>query len=540
MAGFLFPVVWLHRGKIRYVKGVNDMEIKQYAKLPVRVLEQYPRLDEEAVHKCFEEEYKDFHRKVVVLDDDPTGVQTVHGVPVYTDWSYESLKEGMEEEGNLFFVLTNSRSFSEQESEREHRLLAARAVQAARDSEKQMLLISRGDSTLRGHYPLEPEALRKELEAGTGRQIHGQILCPFFREGGRYTINSVHYVKEGDELVPAGQTEFARDKTFGFRSSHLGDYVEEKSHGRYTREEGIYITLDLLRAQKYDAITQLLCGAENFQPVLVDAIAQCDVEIFAVCLLRAMKAGREFLIRSAAAVPKVLGNVSSRPLLTKEELTSSDTEAFPEKDPAAAGEGQRREDSGTPGKLWQENDKDSEREYGGIVLIGSHVKKTTLQLQALMETETPAEFLEFDVNTCFKTGGLEAETERIIEKAEKAMGEGKTAVVYTSRTLLAPEGVGKEELLKLSVNISNAVTAVIAGLHRKPRFLIAKGGITSSDVGTKALRVRKALVLGQVQPGIPVWQTGPESKFPGLSYIIFPGNVGETDTLKKIVELLNG
>ncbi|MFR6333988.1 MAG: nucleotide-binding domain containing protein [Eisenbergiella sp.] len=102
----------------------------------------------------------------------------------------------------------------------------------------------------------------------------------------------------------------------------------------------------------------------------------------------------------------------------------------------------------------------------------------------------------------------------------------------------APEGINGEEKLKLSVEISDAVTGVIAGLNRKPSFLIAKGGITSSDVGTKALKVRKALAAGQVQPGIPVWKTGPESRFPGLAYIIFPGNVGETDTLKKIVELL--
>ncbi len=142
------------------------------------------------------------------------------------------------------------------------------------------------------------------------------------------------------------------------------------------------------------------------------------------------------------------------------------------------------------------------------------------------------------MNTCSRKGGLAEETRRVIREAEEAMSRGKTAVVYTSRTLLAPEGMNGEEKLKLSVEISDAVTGVIAGLHRKPAFLIAKGGITSSDVGTKALKVRKALAAGQVQPGIPVWKTGPESRFPGLAYIIFPGNVGETDTLKKIVELL--
>ena len=67
-----------------------------------------------------------------------------------------------------------------------------------------------------------------------------------------------------------------------------------------------------------------------------------------------------------------------------------------------------------------------------------------------------------------------------------------------------------------------------------------KGGITSSDVGTKALAVKKARVLGQIQPGIPVWQTGAESRFPGTPYVIFPGNVGEDGTLKAAAEVLLG
>lgn len=239
------------------------------------------------------------------------------------------------------------------------------------------------------------------------------------------------------------------------------------------------------------------------------------MEAFAVCLLRAIKAGKEFIIRSAAAVPKVLGNVSDRPLLGRRELLGG-TDAGMEK-------GEKCGDISN---------------YGGIVLIGSHVKKTTQQLEALKDSGVPAEFLEFRVDACLQESGLAGERDRIIAEAERVMGQGRTAVVYTSRELLAPEGMDREDMLKLSVEISDAVTGVIAGLHRKPRFLIAKGGITSSDVGTKALGVRRASVPGQVQPGIPVWKTGPESKFPGLSYIIFPGNVGDKDTLKKIVELL--
>lgn len=505
--------------------------MEQFKKLPLSALEEYPASDAAAVHKKYLEEYRDFRSKIVVLDDDPTGVQTVHGVHVYTDWSLESLRQGLEEENSMFFILTNSRSFTAGKTEEEHKNLARRLVKAAGETGKEFLLVSRGDSTLRGHYPLELETLKNVLEEETGKEIHGQILCPFFREGGRFTMEGVHYVREGDSLVPAGQTEFAGDKTFGYSSSHLAAYAEEKSGGKYRQEDTILISLALLRTGAYDRITQLLMETQGFRPVVVDAIVESDVEVFATCLLRAMKAGKRFLIRCAAAVPKVLGNVSTIPLLTAKDLWRDEV--------SHAGNGQVEDGLSNCGQETEHN-----AHYGGIVLVGSHVKKTTMQLEALKRAgeeggiRTGLEFLEFRVKACFEKGGLEAETKRIIAKAEKVMSQGKTAVVYTSRTLLAPEGMSREALLRLSVNISDAVTAVIEGLHRKPRFLIAKGGITSSDVGTKALKVKKALVSGQVQPGIPVWRTGPESRFPGLSYIIFPGNVGDEDTLRKIVEML--
>lgn len=477
------------------------IEMTVWEKLPASVLEEMAEPDKNQIRQEFLKEWNTFDRKTVVLDDDPTGVQTVHGVSVYTDWEEESLMSGMLEDNKLFFVLTNSRSFTEQETKTAHTEIAEHILSAARKTGRRVLIVSRGDSTLRGHYPLELEVLREVLEKEHKKAVDGQILCPFFLEGGRYTIESVHYVKEGDFLIPAGETEFARDKTFGYRASGLGEYVEEKSGGRYPAETGIYITLPMLRALDYEKITGLLMQAENFQPILVDAICESDIEVFVTCLIRAMKAGKEYLIRSAAAIPKVLGNISDRKLLTREELV---------------------EQSG----------------YGGIVLVGSHVQKTTRQLSELKHSAVAAEYLEFNVNAYFTEGGLCKETERIIAEAERVMEEGKTAVVYTSRTLLAPEKLSKEETLQLSVQISAAVTAVIGGLHRKPGFILAKGGITSSDVGTKAIRVKKALVLGQVQPGIPVWKTGAESKFPDMSYIIFPGNVGDDSTLRKIVETL--
>ena len=97
----------------------------------------------------------------------------------------------------------------------------------------------------------------------------------------------------------------------------------------------------------------------------------------------------------------------------------------------------------------------------------------------------------------------------------------------------------KDAQLRISVEISDAVAEIIGKLSVRPSFVVAKGGITSSDVGTKALRVKKATVMGQIRPGIPVWMTGPESKFPEMPYVIFPGNVGGVETLREIVELLS-
>ena len=113
--------------------------------------------------------------------------------------------------------------------------------------------------------------------------------------------------------------------------------------------------------------------------------------------------------------------------------------------------------------------------------------------------------------------------------------------VYTRRDRFdLPGGAGPEEQLRVSTEISDAVSAIVSNLTLRPSFLIAKGGITSSDVGTKALRVYRASVMGQVLPGIPVWKTGQESKFPGLPYIIFPGTVGDDQSLRIIVEGLMG
>lgn len=470
--------------------------------ISIKVLDNIPFGDEESLNNLLEKEQMDFNRKIIVLDDDPTGTQTVHDIPVVTDWQMDTIREIFSMKEQMVFILTNSRSFSREYTKEVHEEIAEHIAAAARESKKDFLVISRGDSTLRGHFPLETESLRETLEEECGIKFHGEIICPFFKEGGRYTLNNIHYVKEGDFLVPAGQTEFARDKSFSYESSHLGEYVEEKCHGKYKKEDCIYISLEDLRGLELDKITEKLLQAKDFCKVIVNAVDYKDVKAFCICWIRAMKQGRNFLARSAAALARVIGGVDEIPLLTKISLV------------------------------------DEKSENGGLVIVGSHVKKSSDQLACLMESKANLRFVEFNVNSYFTDGSLEMETERVRKTVEETLKDGKSVVVYTSRRLAVLPTEDKDKILGLSVEISKALTDVVRLLSLKPRFIVAKGGITSSDVATRGLGIKKAMVMGQIRKGIPVWKTGPESKFPDMPYIIFPGNVGEVSTLREIVEEL--
>ena len=179
----------------------------------------------------------------------------------------------------------------------------------------------------------------------------------------------------------------------------------------------------------------------------------------------------------------------------------------------------------------------NESENGGIIVVGSHTAKTTSQLECLKEI-ADIEFIELDANLVRDEEGFANEVGRCLALEGEYIKSGKTVCCYTSRSLVVANTGDKEDELRLSVRISDAVQSLVGRLAVTPSFVVAKGGITSSDVGVKALKVKRATVLGQIKPGIPVWQTGSESKFPNTPYVIFPGNVGEATTLREAVEEL--
>jgi uncharacterized protein YgbK (DUF1537 family) len=471
-------------------------------RLVEEVISKTPSVDTAIVNEMIDKELKNLNKKIIVLDDDPTGVQTVHGISVYTDWSLDSIDKGFKEDNSMFFILTNSRGFTAAETTIAHQEIAANIVEAAKRNNREFSIISRGDSTLRGHYPLETKVLKETVESNSDTRFDGEVILPFFKEGGRFTIDNIHYVQYDEYLVPAGETEFAKDRTFGYTKSNLGEWAEEKSQGEYKAENMTYISLESLRSLDIETIEQQLLNVENFNKVIVNAVDYVDVKIFTAALIRAMNTGKNFMFRSAAALTKVIGGVSDKNLLTRAELMSEDTN------------------------------------NGGLVIIGSHVKKTTEQFEELKKSDA-VEFIEFNVHLVLEPDKFEKELDRVVETTNQLITEGKNVAVYTRRERLDLGEGKKEEELKLSVKISDAVTSIVKRLEVRPSFIIAKGGITSSDIGTKGLEVQRATVAGQIRPGIPVWTTGSESKFPGISYVIFPGNVGTKTDLREVVEMLN-
>lgn len=477
------------------IKGGNDMAVSY------QILSSYNAIDDAAASALLAEELAANHCKIVVLDDDPTGTQTVHDITVYTDWDKASILDGFRSGDKVFYILTNSRGFTREETVKVHREIAHNLNEVSEETGIDYMLVSRSDSTLRGHFPLETETLRDVIEQESPKRFDGEIICPYFREGGRFTFNNIHYVKYGDELVPACETEFAKDKTFGYSAYTMPEYVEEKTGGAFRAEDVVCISIEEIRSMDFDGITAKLRSVSGFGKIIVNAIDDSDLRVFCTAMYRAMKAGKSFIFRTAASIVKVMGGITDHPLLTREKMVSC------------------------------------ESANGGVIVVGSHTAKTTAQVECLREIGD-IDFIELDATLVRDEDAFEKEIARCLAAEKESILAGRTVCCYTTRALITADTGNKEDELRLSVRISDAVQSLVGRLDVTPAFVIAKGGITSSDVAKKALGIRKALVLGQIRPGIPVWQAGGESKFPGIPYIVFPGNVGEQTTLREAAEIL--
>ncbi|MFS8804772.1 four-carbon acid sugar kinase family protein [Synechococcus sp. R55.6] len=422
---------------------------------------------------------------IIVLDDDPTGSQTVHSCLLLTRWDPQTLKLGLQDSSPIRFILTNTRSLPPAKAEEVTRSVcgALKEVMAELGCE-QAIFVSRSDSTLRGHYPLETDVMAAELGP-----FDAHFLVPAFFEGGRITRNSVHYLRVGERWVPVHETEFARDAVFGYHHSYLPDYVQEKTQGRIRAEQVERLTLEQIRA----GCLERLLSLEGNVCCVVDGETQADLDRFAQDVWAAIEQGKRFLFRSAASLLTALAQLPPQPV-----------------PPEQMGQFVR---SSQP----------------GVVIVGSHVQKSSQQLARLLQEP--------------ETQGIEVEVRRLLDpdaellpgilaQVHSAYEQGLTPVVYTSREELTFEKDAVEMRLAFGQKVSRLLMGVVQGLPEGIGYLISKGGITSNDTLSVGLNLPAVRLLGQVYPGISMVITPSDHpRFPNLPVVLFPGNVGEVDTL---------
>ena len=425
--------------------------------------------------------------KIIVIDDDPTGSQTVHSCLLLMQWDVATLKDGLEDSIPIFFILSNTRAMNPEEAaavtqEICHNLKIAIAEVGIKD----FLVVSRSDSTLRGHYPIETDVIAQELG---GFDAH--FLTPAFFEGGRVTMDSTHYLLIDGVKTPVAETEFARDSVFAYSHSYLPEYVAEKTGGKISAEEVVQFSLGDIRQQK---IQQPLEELKHNQCVVVDGETQTDFDLLAQAILQATGSGKRFLFRSAASLLTSLAQLGEQP--TPPEKMAS---YRPTKEP-------------------------------GVVLVGSHVQKTTQQLKKLLQAEQVVG-IEIDVRSLRDRPETQKDiVQATLNQVKQVFIQGKTSIIYTSREELSFADV--QQRLQFGSIVSSLLMDVVHGLPKSISFLISKGGITSNDVLSIGLNLTKARLLGQILPGCSVIRTEPtHPQFPNLPVVLFPGNVGKQDSL---------
>ena len=421
----------------------------------------------------------------VVLDDDPTGTQTLRDVHVLTGWDAVSIERHLDDP--VVFLSTNSRSLEEAAAIEVTRDAATHARQAASITWRPVSLISRSDSTLRGHFPAEVLAMADAAGMPEARIL----LAPYFGEGGRVTVDDVHSLEVGGVRTPVAETEFARDASFGYRSSNLRDWVAEKyAAAGLEAPEMTSLSLELLRDRGPEGVADALRSLPAGGLAIGNAETDADIEVLALGSLLAEERDLALVARTAASYVRARAGHAPAPLLTPAEL---------------------------------------EVEGPGVVVVGSHVTTTTRQLEHLLASDPAPVIHELAVEPLLRGGSVA--TTAIVEAAaalDAALAAGHSCVVATERRW-------HDAGLEGGMAISTALVSMVERMASRPAWMVAKGGITSYDIAARALGMRDALVAGQLLPGVPVWIGADGSRWPGMPLVVFPGNVGADDALTAVV-----
>ncbi|MCT1556852.1 hypothetical protein M3A96_01755 [Helcobacillus massiliensis] len=438
--------------------------------------------------------------RLLVLDDDPTGSQCVAGVSAAFNLDPAIPADLLADGSGTCFVLTNSRALDEGDAVAlNHRIVGG--VLDRLEDPSGLHIISRSDSTLRGHVIAEPEAIADAL-AEKGIEVDAFLFCPAMIEAGRFTEGDVHFAVVDGEARRVQDTDFARDATFGYSNSDLRAFLQERSGGAVNAEDVLTISLDDIREGGVEKVVEILAGARSRTWVVVNATEYSDMDVVAEAVRRLQADGRVFVTRCGPSFVRPLAGQSSAVVLGEADL------------PVASGRGEH-----------------------GLVVVGSHVGLTTQQLEVVQQRGALTEF-ELDVEALLDPERRDQHLEETIAAIRSGL-DGSDCVVYTSRTLVSTDS--KDESLAIARSVSDAVVAVVQGVRpARPAWVVAKGGITSHEVAASGLGIRRATVAGQFFPGqisLFTAEDAPEDVL-GVPYVVFPGNVGGREALADVIDRL--
>ena len=443
--------------------------------------------------------------KVVVIDDDPTGSQTVNNCLLLLKWDYSTLVKGFKSESNLFFILANTRSLSENDATLRIQEICnnLKEVIAYEDVKKEeIIFVSRGDSTLRGHNFLEPNTINNCLGP-----FDATFHIPAFIEGKRFTVNGCHFV----DKIPVDQTIFAEDKIFGYKTSNIKNLLFQQSKSQINLDDIQNIKLsdfETLKVEEKNIIFQKLKNFKNNIHVILDIENYSQLNKFSLVINKLSKQKR-FLFRTAASFISSISDIKSNP---KKDIFSSNF---------------RR----------QNNDN---KFLPGLVVVGSFVELSTLQLQQLLNI-SHCEPIELDVFEFFRIISLENPEDKLnflkktlLLEIRSNFKKGKTPVLFTSRKLMSLEC---SEQFNFYNSLALFIANLVADLKNEIGYLISKGGITTNVILSNGLEADYVYLEGQIITGISLvtYKLKNDEKLP---IVTFPGNIGTADSLLKVWSIL--
>ena len=419
-------------------------------------------------------------RRLVVLDDDPTGVQTLAGVRVLLRWDADRVHDALQGR-RAVHVITNARALPAEEAFD----VTAEAARSALAGAPDALVILRGDSTLRGHLREEVLALAEAVSPG---RLPPLLLVPALPSAGRVTIGGVHLLERDGLRVPLHETEYATDGVFAYTNARLLAWAEERTAGLFRAQEGRELHLDELRAGGPALVAAALRELEQAgQPAALvpDVENLSDLELIARGYGLAVEEGVTALVRCAPAFAGALSGAGAEGFVSPPQ-----TKAV-------------------------------------LLVCGSYVPKATDQLHALLNVY-PGSLVEVDVQALVSRDPAE-EIAGAASAASALLRAGPLAVLATPRR--RPAGT---ETLAAGERISSGLALAAGSVSPRPTCIVAKGGVTSCVTLRDGFGATDADVVGPLLPGVSHWRTG------DLDYVVVPGNVGDDRLLADVVELVLG